>query len=414
MKILFIFLTLLLTFPLFAQVDFRKEYYSAINRAEMAITKDDYQTAFSEYQTAFAAVKTPLARDIFNSVACKFLLNDFEVAKPLLLKLAKKGIATEVLEKKEVFQLPSIRDNWRAFKPVYESLISDLDSEIFSTKSNDIFVLKDSIQNNSQPTYFMADIGKGKNFYKSKELIKFRVKVDSADLMALRPIDSVFVKEFNKIKNEKLKKFYKAGKDILFDLINKYPNLEESSFEITGDQFSDNFILSELNYFLGYRFSYDNHFGSIRRYLEDSLVKSENDYVLEKSLEAVKNGKINPMAAFYLLNWPKEKASFIYNFVHVFMINIEDTTGCSKLLSKKGFITYAKKGYLSEKEFELFEKWKVEYGLDELENLIQKEIYLMTKNRYFAFKKNREIEESTVPNCSVAEQTLLGATIIQD
>jgi hypothetical protein len=75
----------------------------------MSITKDDYQTSFSDYQSAFSAVKTPLARDIFNSVACKFLLNDFEGANPLLLKLAKKGISAEVLERKEVFLLDNIK-----------------------------------------------------------------------------------------------------------------------------------------------------------------------------------------------------------------------------------------------------------------------------------------------------------------
>ncbi|MCP9754835.1 hypothetical protein EGI26_06625, partial [Lacihabitans sp. CCS-44] len=93
MKNLIIVCTLFITNQVFAQLDFRKEYYPVINRAEMAITKDDYQTAFTEYQTAFSAVKTPLARDIFNAVACKFLLNDFEGAKPLLLKLARKGIS---------------------------------------------------------------------------------------------------------------------------------------------------------------------------------------------------------------------------------------------------------------------------------------------------------------------------------
>ena len=77
----------------------------------MAITKDDYQAAFSEYQSAFSAVKTPLARDIFNAVAYKFLLNDFEGAKPFLLKLAKKGIKAEDLEKQEIFMFDNIKNN---------------------------------------------------------------------------------------------------------------------------------------------------------------------------------------------------------------------------------------------------------------------------------------------------------------
>jgi hypothetical protein len=279
---------------------------------------------------------------------------------------------------------------------------------------NEIFSLKDSIQGNRQPTYFKANIGRGNNFYKFEELVKSKGGSDSVYLKSMKPVDSVFVKEFNKNKSEKLNKLYKIGKDILFDLISKYPDLEESSFKITGEQLADNFVLSELNFFLGYRFSYDNNFGGIRRNSEDSLLNQENNFLLEKSLEAVKNGKINPMTAFKLLSWPKEKVSFLYNFVHVFVISIEDTIGCSKLLSKKGFITYAKKGHLTDKELDLFEKWKVEYGLDDLDNLIHKEIYAMTKNRYFALKNNKEIEASTVPNCSVAGQTLLNAIIIQD
>jgi hypothetical protein len=414
MKYLFILLTILLTSPLFAQVDFRKKYYPAINRAEMAITKDDYQTAFLEYQSAFSAVETPLARDIFNSVACKFLLNDFEGAKPLLLKLAKKGISAEVLERKEVFQISSIRDRWMAFKPVYESLISEFDAEIFEISANELFNLKDSIQKYTALSYFKADLGNGKNFYKFEELLKSKGGSDSVYLKSLKPIDSILVEKEIKENSEISNKLLKTGKDILFDLIDKYPDLEESSFKITGEQLADNFVLSELNFFLGYRFSYDNHFGGIRRYSEDSLVNQENNFLLEKSLEAVKNGKINPMNAFKLLNWPKEKASFLYNFIHVFVIRVEDTSGCSKLLSTKGFITYAKKGQLTDIELNMFEKWKVEYGLDDLDNLIQKEIYAMTKNRYFTLKNNKEIEASTVPNCSVAEQTLLNATIIQD
>ena len=132
----------------FAQEDFGKLYYPEINKAELAYIQDDYQAAFTHYTSAFVAVKKPLARDIFNAVVCKFLLKDFEGAKPLLLKLAQKGIAAEDLEKKEVFQIEGIKAEWANYRFVYEQFYSIIEEkkdqdfiENINIYLNDILVL---------------------------------------------------------------------------------------------------------------------------------------------------------------------------------------------------------------------------------------------------------------------------------
>ncbi len=216
MKNLIFVCTLFLTTQVFAQVDFRTEYYPAVNRAEMAITKDDYQTAFTEYQTAFSAVKTPLARDIFNALACKFLLNDFEGAKPLLLKLAKKGIAVEVLDRKEVFSSLNIKEKWILFKSVYNDVLKGVLGEELSSIDQRIKANKDSLDYYLEIpfNYQKVDFGKGMQYY----------NFDKVDTSRLNDIEYKYALPFNlpeevellkqSIKS-KIDKFYQIRKELL-------------------------------------------------------------------------------------------------------------------------------------------------------------------------------------------------------
>lgn len=117
-KLLLLFLFLLSAGRLPAQ--FSKIYYPHINRAELAITREMYAEASAAYQEAFANVKYPLALDLYNAIACCIMLHNFEGAKPLLLKMAAKGIPAETFDKEDLLQ--KVYSQWQAFKPVYRQI----------------------------------------------------------------------------------------------------------------------------------------------------------------------------------------------------------------------------------------------------------------------------------------------------
>lgn len=111
-----------------ASAQFSKIYYPHINRAELAITRESYSEASAAYREAFANVKSPLVCDLYNATVCKILLNDFEGAKPYLLKMAIKGVSTETFEKEDVFQ--KVRSQWESFKPVYYQVLSTFERSL--------------------------------------------------------------------------------------------------------------------------------------------------------------------------------------------------------------------------------------------------------------------------------------------
>jgi hypothetical protein len=113
----FIILFLLLTSEAFAQKPYSEVYYPFIDKAEAAIVNGDYKEAGTFYQSAFSGVKHALARDVFNAAACRIVLNDFDSAKPYLLKLAAKGIPPELLQNEEI--ILRVFDKWEVFKPIY-------------------------------------------------------------------------------------------------------------------------------------------------------------------------------------------------------------------------------------------------------------------------------------------------------
>ena len=125
-KLLLILGFLLPATPLAAQ--FSKIYYPHINRAELAITREQYTEALAAYREAFAAVKYPLALDLCNAVMCKISLRDFEGAKPFLLKLATKGIPAGTLEEDDLFRKVSAQ--WETFKPVYSQIQSTFETAL--------------------------------------------------------------------------------------------------------------------------------------------------------------------------------------------------------------------------------------------------------------------------------------------
>lgn len=125
-KLLFVLLFLFPAGHLSAQ--FSKIYYPHINRAELAITREQYSEASAAYREAFANVRYPLALDLYNATVCKIILRDFDGAKPFLLKLAAKGIPAETLEADDLFQ--KVPAQWETFKPLYSQIQSTFETTL--------------------------------------------------------------------------------------------------------------------------------------------------------------------------------------------------------------------------------------------------------------------------------------------
>ena len=331
MKNLFIFLTLLLSSPLFSQVDFRIEYYPAVNRAEMAITKDDYQTAFTEYQTAFAAVKTPLARDIFNAVACKFLLNDFEGAKPLLLKLAKKGISISSLEEKEVFRLENIKSQWNSFKFLYEQIQSMQQEQVSSDLLQKIEMFDsayDSLRANSI-VVFVDESGKERLLI-SKDIQKKKTNggLSTEDAKTKNLMNG-------HVSNELFNKAQKA----LVDFVVDYGFLSEENMFVEDSDFLRNGYAWSIEKYK-FRMSFQMNGGYSRDVKPFSTISDGKKKQFDSSIvESVKLGRIHRDLALKLLLGYKTDNKLFFT-----KITIENIENCSLDLKEKTYsLFYYKK-----------------------------------------------------------------------
>ncbi|HLO42994.1 MAG TPA: hypothetical protein VK175_01600 [Leadbetterella sp.] len=400
MKNLFIFLSLLLSTTLFAQVDFRKEYYPAINRAEMAITKDDFQTAFTEYQTAFLAVKTPLARDIFNAVACKFLLNDFEGAKPLLMKLAKKGIMAEDLEKQEVFMLDNIKAQWNTYKFLYEQIQSLQYEEVtvnILEKIKNFDITYDSLKANS--LIFYVDKSGKHSILTYKDLKSKKVENTLTQ-------EEANIKNMNNAKiNKEL--FSKAQMAFVDFVIENGFESEESMFVNDSNLLRNDYAWSFDKQKVQLNFRFDG--GYYVEYKPFSEVsdekKKEFDY---KILESVSQGKLHRDLALKLLFGYKAD-----NILRFTKINIENIENCSLELKEKTYslFYYKKTGQKLDDESQRTLE-ELQYGDSNL--IFEKAKYKILKNSYFSMSSDAQMEETTVPNCEIARQIIEKANIIKE
>ncbi|MCP9754559.1 hypothetical protein EGI26_07500 [Lacihabitans sp. CCS-44] len=400
MKNLIIVCTLFITNQVFAQLDFRKEYYPVINRAEMAITKDDYQTAFTEYQTAFSAVKTPLARDIFNAVACKFLLNDFEGAKPLLLKLARKGISTITLEKKEVFLMDNIRSQWNSFKFLYEQ-IQSMQQEKIIVGLSDKLTLYNSVYdtlNVNSVTFFLGEDGKGQQIL-SKDLNSSRTN----KALTKKELDANYLLMAG-VSNEL---FIKAQKTLVEYVISEGFVAEEGMFVEDSDFLRNSFAWNIEKYRFRMDFRYGGGYSTeVKPFsaISDEK-KKEFDY---KILESVSQGKIHRDLALKYLFGYRANNKLLFT-----KINIENIENCSLDLKEKTYslFYYKKTGQTLDDESQRTLE-ELQYGDSNL--IFEKAKYKILKNSYFSMSSDAQMEETTVPNCDIAKQIIEKATIIQD
>ncbi len=400
MKYLIILLTILLTSPLFAQVDFRKEYYPAVNRAEMAITKDDYQTAFSEYQTAFSAVKTPLARDIFNAVACKFLLNDFEGAKPLLLKLAKKGVPITTLEKKEVFLMDDVKSQWNSFKFLYEQIQSLQQEQVSNDLVEKIKVFDSAYESLKGNTIiFSLDENGRERQIKSRDYEINKTKID------LPKEENEFNNLMNRATSNEL--FTKAQNTLVGYVISDGFVDEENMFVDDSDFLRNYFGWTIEKYRMRMDFTLN---GAYSRDINPfSIIPDGTRKLFDSSLvESVKLGKMHRDLALKYLFGYRANNKLLFT-----KINIENIENCSLDLKEKSYsLFYCKKS--NQNLNAESQKTLEELVLGDNNLLFEKAKYKVLKNSYFAMSSEAQMEETTVPNCDVAKQIIEKATIIRD
>ncbi len=377
----------------------------------MAITKDDYQTAFLEYQTAFSVVKTPLARDIFNAVACKFLLNDFEGAKPLLLKLAKKGVPKTTLEKKEVFGSLNIKDKWKSFEPIYDDVLIGVLSEELSSIGQRIKAINDSLDYYLEVpfNYQKVDFGNGLQYYDFDKIDSLRFN-DIDYKKALPYYSTQEVELLKQSMKSQREKFYQIRKELL---------LQKLRNEGLKDEFENIHPDSKLSATKFYIALEQEDYTLLRKPSNDSFLKAIpinnlNDIEKEEILKFMKlgviEGELNPFIAFSkFCRWK----NFRTEFLEVFRIRVDDYKNCVHLEKNKGLFIFKPKT-MSDYESLQFQENYSQFGMDNLNNLKVKELYAKINNSYFLFNYSGNIEERAVPNCEVAQKMLAGATIIQD
>ena len=400
MKYLIILLTILLSSPVFAQVDFRKEYYPAVNRAEMAITKDDYQTAFSEYQTAFSAVKTPLARDIFNAVACKFLMNDFDGAKPLLLKLAKKGIAAEVLEKQEVFMLDNIKSQWNTYKFLYEQVQSMQQEQISADlveKMRSFDKAYDSLKANSL-VFYVDQSG--------KERILISKDLKNNKFNHSLTLEEAKIK--NMINGNVSNDLFNNVQIALVDFVIENGFIGEENMFLEDSDFLKNYYAWSIEkYRFRMNFRFDWGYSTEVKPFSAISDEKKKDFDL-KILESVSQGKIHRDLALKLLFGYKSDNKLLFT-----KINIENIENCSLDLKEKTYslFYYKRTGQNLDTESQ---QTLEELQLGDRNLIFEKAKYKTLKNSYFSMSSDAQMEETTVPNCEIAKQMIEKATIIQD
>lgn len=128
MKKVILFLLLIFSLNAYA-VDYRKDYYPYISRAELAIVQEDYSLALQQYQTAFGNVPHVFLKDYYNASVCATLLQKYELSFVYLAEMAKLGFRQEqVLQNATLTKLQKLPE-WQEFIKNYPKY-----REIYSTK----------------------------------------------------------------------------------------------------------------------------------------------------------------------------------------------------------------------------------------------------------------------------------------
>ncbi len=411
MKYLLPILLLGLCFRGFGQSEFARTYYPAVNQAEMAITKEDYSSAYHFYKTAFAAVKSPFARDLFNALVCKILLNDFEGAKPLLIKLSQKGISPATLEQKEIFRRLEKRNEWESFKAVcqqiWESRSQDESSELVREWHKSVKADLDSAFVNSER---VVEDHFSITTYKRGKVVKVVPKIDTAGVKK----DSLWIRypqyntsRFVNIQSEVDSVESKYRKQIEEYLIS-HPWPGEDQLGISEDDlsFSSTLFTSLVgNQNKTYHFSFSDK--SLTLY----SVKGKNSHHMSSQIiKAVNEGRLHPIqASLFIMGSPPR-------LIEIFKATIENTSDCALVPEINGKIDkwLLKRRSITPQDENFFRYIRENFHMPSKDDMFEKYKYQAIRNKYFIFPQQIHREETTLPSCESAVGLLREAVIMDE
>jgi hypothetical protein len=294
-------------------LDYTKVYHPVINEAEKSILNHDYQAALAAYQSAFSEVPSSFAIDIYNAAACASILNEKKLTYELLEKLVLKGVSFSYLEKQEAFASLQTKRKWRKFKKKY-------------------------------PKYRQS----------YHELVNLDLRADLDELYAR---DAYFrqAKGGYRVYGDTLKKIEAANTKLLLKWIDAYGYPGESLIGVAD-------TLEQLPRF----------YVVIQRQTKARKGHDFKDIIVQ----AVKQGKLRPMVAAYLLD--QQDGDSKYSSKAFVKVNCSQCRGDKDIEGIDKLFEVAR----SEKEVQLINKRREALGLDPLQDYKAKVLYSLKDNRF--------------------------------
>lgn len=103
-------------------------YYEIINQAELAILKDDFDSAIQYYLLSAEKVKLPLSVDCLNAAKIASILNKDSIMYLFLSKAILTGAKLNSLEKMKYFKKKRLTEQWNNFRKKVDYLEKEKNS----------------------------------------------------------------------------------------------------------------------------------------------------------------------------------------------------------------------------------------------------------------------------------------------
>ncbi|MBK6978121.1 MAG: hypothetical protein IPH28_14345 [Cytophagaceae bacterium] len=398
----FTFLLFFIPLISFGQLKDRSLYFQEINKAELSLVEENYEKAFSHYSKAFSFHKNPFLRDLYNATVCKFFLKDFDGAKVLLFKLARRGVKKEALEERNIFEISGFGNEWKEFSPFYDQFFEEKEESEYEG------YLGRNLQNLIN------------NFYKlSYDDFKFLNSINESESdKAIRIRDS-YAYEFSG-KKDTIRIFSRKEveeeriilKKLLLDNLDEIKSILKLIFEQNNYLAEDELdLVSNISNIASFKLL--QRFDSGNSYLlsETKPVVEEIEKLFsDEILASFNQGKIGQFVALRDMGDLKAISKISVRF---YEIKIENTENCDDGFDDLSNINFYKENTISEEYKSNYKRLREKLLLESIEDRIKKEVFMVTKNQYFLIPYFSQKELSTVPNCDIARQMIVGATVIR-
>jgi hypothetical protein len=423
MKTLLLFL--FIPFVSFSQIDYRVDYYPYTNKAENELVKGDYIAAINSYNEAFKVKGSVFAKDLYNASAVKLLQKDPEGAKKYLIKLAKKGVPAEFLEKKPIGTM--FGSWWYEYKPFYQQVFEvskEANQNEIWTKFDSLSILQYHLEEETSTFPYIINGKKVQIKVKDYDPKMFSDSLYFTNKKINYYTDTSLIRSDFKVFNDSLKVVLEEKEKEFFEILEKHGFVsEELIYAATNDNLGlpvQRVRRADINYLIK---DIDLTFNIQTNYLRGYLIPmpfrlnldlpkpvvKENLEIKNQILEGLKNGKILPEVANTLQNY--NVGNYSSNKVLI-KVNIENRSDCDQ--SGREFEVYLKntsKVILSEEETN---NKRAEFGLCSIQNQLLKDLYIHTSNMYFMLNTDTAFEETTVSSCETAALVLKDAVLIKN